>query len=168
MPQTLQHPTHMWRMWVFVDCGILKKTAECMTLFWKMLKSRCIVLVFKFLLLLPVNFMLDLQVTWSENRIGVQIFPTFPDTRLRLLRNSCTFSVIFLVFWLPYGFAQFFLDLPQNLLPDILVAYTQFYVKVLKNFTYIQVMMNPVILFMLSYDFGTYCQRFKMKCPTLV
>jgi len=81
-----------------------------------------------------------------------RMFPMFSDNRLRLLRNSCIFSLIFLTIWLPYGMFQFPLDLPREVIPEILETYMKFYFKFFRNFTYIQIALNPVILFLLSYD----------------
>lgn len=79
-------------------------------------------------------------------------FPNLPDHRLRLLRNSCFFCLIFLIFWLPYGVFQFPLDLPKEVVPEMLSAYLLLYFKFCKNITYCLIALNPVILFVLSYD----------------
>lgn len=84
---------------------------------------------------------------------------TLSDNRLRLLRNSCIFTTIFLVFWLPYGIFQFPLDLPREILPEVLEVYVRFYFRFIRNFTYVHIALNPVILFALSYDLRMYLRR---------
>lgn len=92
-----------------------------------------------------------------------QTFPSIPDNRLRLLRNSCIFCLFFLCFWLPYGIFQFPLDLPREVLPEILEIYLDIYFKFLRNTNYVLIGLNPVILFLLSYDLLKHIPYFRCE-----
>ncbi|ODN06310.1 hypothetical protein Ocin01_00360 [Orchesella cincta] len=84
----------------------------------------------------------------------------FPiDNRLRLLRNSCLFTTIFLTCWLPYGIFQFPLDLPKEVLPELLELYVRFYFRYVRNICYMQITLTPVVLFALSHDLRMYLAR---------
>lgn len=101
------------------------------------------------------NIFQNQQVNRTATPCSTGIF----DNRLRLLRNSRWFTIHFLLCWLPYGIFQFPLDLPKQILPEVLEIYVRFYFRFVRNICYVQIALNPVILFALSCDLRLYLSR---------